>query len=299
MKQSISALINYLSDTLLPIYGDKSVATASAWKIIQHISNLSKVNLLMMRELSLDQEKIAYVLDALINKHMPLDYLLGSIPFLTVTIDLEPPLLIPRLETEWWCSLVIKEIEPLAKKATKESPFTVLDVCTGSGCIALAIAQHFKNDNVKVFALDNASQALALARHNAQKNAVNNCTFFQSNLFNDFFELPKTYDLIVTNPPYISQDEYALLDPSVREWEDKKALVANDNGYGIITTIVQNAPHYLRTLYGCGQLWCEIGFKQGSQVCQLYKTSGFDGVTLLHDLQGNPRVVVGTLPGAR
>lgn len=146
-------------------------------------------------------------------------------------------------------------------------------------------------------ALDIQERALDLAQKNARHNNVRNITFMHSDLF---AQLPAhvAFDLIVSNPPYISEQEYAHLEASVTQWEDRVALVANDNGLGIIHSLVQDARTrltYNQELENArlGNLYCEIGYAQGNAVQDLFKQYGYANVHIIQDLAGRDRVVYG------
>jgi release factor glutamine methyltransferase len=294
MRHVITILVNDIAKKLVPVYKDESASYSQAWRILEHLTGYNKSALFLKKEIEIDDAALALILNQMIMVHKPLDYIIGSIQFLDVVLDVQSPVLIPRPETEWWCSLLIQTIEPFVTLATADKPFMVLDMCTGSGALALAIAHHFKNRALKVHAVDNAAYALELAQHNAQKNHITNCGFINSDLFKNVPDYQQ-YDIIVTNPPYISPEDYTTLDPSVRDWEDKSALVADHEGYYFIERIVESAPRFLRNVYGYGQLWCEIGATQAPRVVELFKHSRFTDIEVLQDLSERPRVVHGTL----
>lgn len=293
MTTSLSVLIAHITQALMPLYHDSNAAQSAAWLLVQKITGLTKSRLVAMSEIVIDDGLVESILKELVDEHKPLQYVLGSVPFLDVTITVKQPVLIPRPETEWWCALVLDEIEPYVRRASPEKPFSILDLCTGSGCIALAIAAHFKQRALHVTAVDTSAQALLLARENATLNGPLSVSFIQSDLYSSLPD--ESFDLIVTNPPYISENEYASLDSSVRDWEDKSALVAPKDGYDLIERIVHSAPRYLRSDYDCAQLWCEIGAHQAKRTVELFKESGFVDVGVLIDQYGRDRVVRGVL----
>ncbi len=167
----------------------------------------------------------------------------------------------------------------------------VLDLCTGSGCIAIAIAAECPS--VRVWATDISTEALAVAGENAAAADVNErLTLLAGDLWSALDSLPpeeQTFDLITCNPPYISQGELGELMPEVRDHEPRQALISGDSGQEIIEQILAGAPGHLRR---DGHLLMEIGYQQGPAVRDLVQnTPGLELVELRKDLGGHPRVV--------
>lgn len=219
--------------------------------------------------------------------HKPLQYILGSVPFAHLEIIVEPPTLIPRPETEEWVMMLIESLTSLEQKNLH-----ILDMCTGSGAIALALAKALPQ--AQVLGVDFAPKAVALAQKNAEHNHIKNCTFVLSDLFQALPE-KKLFDLIVTNPPYISDEEFAALEPTITQWEDPLALRAAEQGLHLIKKIITQAPHYLKNnialeRHHMSQLYCEIGYKQADAVIALLKNDGYHDIHILKDLSGNDRV---------
>ena len=170
-------------------------------------------------------------------------------------------------------------------------------MCTGSGCIAIALAQAFSQ--ATIYALDISDHALALAAKNARHNNVSNITFLQSDLFQ---ALPADvrFDMIIANPPYISSQEWQTLDQSVKQWEDQTALIASDNGLSILRKIIELSPSHLKpnpelAAAHLPQLIVEIGHLQGPMVQQLFQENNFYDTVIEKDLQGNDRIVSGCI----
>ncbi|MCB1118512.1 MAG: peptide chain release factor N(5)-glutamine methyltransferase [Chlamydiia bacterium] len=169
-------------------------------------------------------------------KGEPLAYLRGFVDFLGCHISVSSDVLIPRQETEI-----------LADKIVQSAPTGILwDLCTGSGCLAIAIKKHCPDLNV--FASDISPKALALAKQNATENAVS-ITFYEGDFLAPF--AGQTADVIVSNPPYVTEEEYAALDPQVKDWEPKLALVGGDTFY---RQLAQNLPECMNP---GGTAWLE------------------------------------------
>ncbi len=291
MKESVLDCIHTIAVKLEPVYHDSVEQQQAATWILEAITGKSEAELLAEKKFQLTHEQeltLADWLEKHINKHMPLQYLLGTVPFIDLTITVKPPVLIPRPETEEWCYNVIQLFKKLPDKR-----ITILDLCTGTGCIALAIAQALPE--ATVIATDISEQALHIARQNAKDNTINNITFLKSDLFEHVSCTP-SFDCIVSNPPYIDIAQWNTLDPMVKNWEDKQALVAPDHGLAIIKEIVNNAKKYLKKndaieKLNIPQLVLEIDYDQGPTVTKIAEKAGLTRIAVVKDLEGKDRVL--------
>lgn len=295
MDQQFLDLLHSTTHELISVYGDKKVAEHHAWWLLEKLFNRSQADLIVDSRITITDKHRTTLRDWLrqiTEQHKPMQYILGSVPFLNVTIAVEPPVLIPRPETEYWCELLIEQL----KKHKLPKQYTILDLCTGSGCIALALAKAFPQ--ATIYATDISNAALDLARKNAVENNINNITFLHADLYKN---LPSfTVDLIISNPPYVAPQEWVKLEPEVTQWEDKQALVAPDHGLAIIEQIVQHAPAFLKPArISLPQLWVEIGYHQGPAVTDLFQKAGFHDIKIIKDLADRDRVVVGSLSTQR
>lgn len=282
-----------IEHTLHKHYHDTTLCNQYSWWILEAITGMTATQLVLETTLDLDdgqQEKLDAWMDKLINHNMPLQYLLGSTPFLDLELLLEPPILIPRPETEEMCDNVIQHLKKL-----KHKNLCILDIGTGTGAIALSLAHALPQ--AQIYAVDVVPQALELAQRNAEHNKITNVTFVHSDVFTN---IPHgvTFDLIISNPPYIAPEEFESLDDSVVQWEDKTALVAQNHGLAIIERIVKHAPQFLREnkeleRHNIPQLILEIGYLQGHAVTRLLENAGFDAITIKKDLEGKDRVAMG------
>lgn len=290
--KSIAVSARMIARELAKIYDDPIMCDQYAWWILETICDESEANLLAHDySISDDQESVLHDwLHKLVDEKMPLAYLIGSVPFAGATILVNPPVLIPRPETEEWTINLIERLNKLGNKK-----LTILDLCTGSGCIAVALAREFHDAHV--YACDISDDALACAQKNIVRNEVDNVVLIKSDLFAD---LPRNirYDLIVGNPPYIAPSEWNNLDYSVTKWEDKNALIAPSNGLAIIADIIKAAPHYLEknsqmAEKGVPQLILEIDGTQGIQTQRLMENAGFCDVKVENDLEKKDRIISG------
>lgn len=230
----------------------------------------------------------------------PLAYLTGKQAFWSLEFEVNEHTLIPRPDTEvlveqvldWITqhknSLSVLNNEPIV------SPYQLLDLGTGSGCIAISLAHELATIYSKQWqltALDFSTEALAVAKRNAQLNAVNNIQFLHSDWFSVLNDSETTerplFDVIVSNPPYIIDNDQHL---DKLKAEPLSALVAPDNGLGDIKLIAEQARDYL--VRG-GLLAVEHGYDQGELVRQMFTDFGYDQVKTMKDYGGNDRVTLG------
>ena len=212
---------------------------------------------------------------------VPLQQILGSQEFMGLDFFVNEHVLIPRQDTETLVELVLAEQQGAEKK--------LLDVCTGSGCIAVSLA--VKGGYKSVTATDLSEEALKVAEKNAEAHHAA-IAFCQGDLFG---ALPQdaagTFDIITSNPPYIPTAVIATLEPEVREHEPMMALDGTEDGLLYYRRIAAEAGSWLRP---GGTIYLEIGYDQGEAVSGLLRDAGFTGVRVVKDLPGKDRVVCGT-----
>lgn len=211
--------------------------------------------------------------------HYPPQYLIGSEVFLDYRFKVTPDTLIPRPETEELVEKCLKLTQKQANQALK-----VVDVGTGTGAIAISLKD--KRPTWQVSAVDLSSAALEVAQENAQQIGVA-LEFVLSDCLD---EVAGPIDVLISNPPYISKDEYELMDVSVREFEPKMALFAENNGLAIYQKLAQQAQSKLAK---DGKIFLEIGFMQGPAVKELFRAAFPKKQVSIHqDLFGNDRMIV-------
>src|SRR3989339_1484774 len=263
-------------------YDDVHAHQVIGW-LVQHIKNKDFVGLLSQPLIlsGIQERQLQKFINELLIDKKPLQYILGSVLFCGLELFVEPPVLIPRPETEEWVSELIDFLK-------SRQPLKILDLCTGSGCIALALAKNLPQS--KIVGADISSEALALAEKNRRSLVVDNVLFVRSDLFENIQD--KGFDVIVANPPYISEYEWFQLDSVVKNWEDKRALVAGDQGLTLIKKIIQEGPNYFKK-DSLSLLVLEIGFSQAEEVCTFMRSCGYTDVKVQRDLAGLDRVVMG------
>lgn len=287
--------INNIAHQLESRYHDYTLSQQYAWWMIEAITGLTQAQLVADSTLTLTPEQ-QQTIDSWISQQIkhkkPLQYLLGYVPFINLEILVEPPVLIPRPETEEWTLSLIQQLKHLHNQQ-----LSMLDIATGSGCIALALAHALPESTI--VATDICQEALSLAQKNAEHNKIKNISFIISDIFNQISSSQK-FDLIVSNPPYIAESEWQTLDPAVTTWEDKQALVADSNGLAIIEQIIKDAPRYLRPNKEMAEkniphIVIEIGYQQGKAVMALMKKYGYTDIRIHKDLEDKDRVVSGRI----
>jgi release factor glutamine methyltransferase len=220
------------------------------------------------------------------SRRAPIAYILGWQPFLGLRIQVTRDSLIPRPETE---ELVL-ECERLAK-ATRALAPKIVEIGTGTGCIAIALAQLLPN--ATIFATDVSDKALALAQKNAiALHSHQRIRFVREDLFSGRPGLRGWADVLVSNPPYIPTADLAQLDAEVR-MEPVLALDGGKDGLVAIRAIIEGAPKMLKP---GGYLALEIEHRQGAAVAKLLLAAGFEGVLIKKDASGRDRIAVGRLP---
>lgn len=176
--------------------------------------------------------------------------------------------------------------EPAKIDLPPDHAYRLIDVGTGSGAIAIALASELKNADWEILAVDISPQALDVARENATKLGFSNILFAQSDLLDD---VSGQFDIIVSNPPYVTTGEYETLTAEVKH-EPKLALVSGEQGLDIYRRLIPEAYTRLRAN---GWLAVEIGCEQANAVMTLFKNTGFAEITLKNDYAGKPRIVLG------
>ncbi|WP_201551746.1 peptide chain release factor N(5)-glutamine methyltransferase [Psychrobacter fjordensis] len=228
---------------------------------------------------------------------IPLAYLTGHQEFWSLTFTVNEHTLIPRPDTEVLIEQVLDWIATQSNRAGNNQPKRLLDLGTGSGCIAISLAHELKSKNIgdtsnswQVVAVDLSLEALKVAEHNAAINDVADIKFIQSSWYDSLpTDDSQRFDVIVSNPPYIDEEDEHLARLVA---EPISALSAPNHGLADIEHIAQRASQYLRV---GGLLAIEHGFDQGLAVRQLFLDNGFESVHTVKDYGNNDRVTLGQI----
>jgi release factor glutamine methyltransferase len=248
---------------------------------------LDRVQLILQHERPLSDAELAVFKELFVRRRArePIAYILGAREFYGFELQVDRRVLVPRPDSE-----VLVDVA-LERTSERDMYGRALDLCTGSGCIALAFG--LRRRTWKVTGTDLSEDALTLARTNAMRLGVpRNVHFVQGDLF-QAVPANRRFELIVSNPPYIPSTEIAELMPEVRKFEPRLALDGGADGYQVLRRLVAEAPAHLAA---GGVLACELGAGQSDQVAEFFEQAGFIDVRRTQDLGGHERVVSGRVP---
>lgn len=220
-------------------------------------------------------------------KREPIQYILGTAGFYNLELKVGPGVLIPRPETELLVETILKEIN---SQGLGPEPIRCLDVGTGSGCIAISVLKECPNTHF--VATDISQEALNCARENSMTFGLENrIDLRQGSLFEPIME-GERFHIIASNPPYVREDEWEGLQPEIRSYEPKEALLAGPDGLRVIRALILKSIDYLET---GGFLILELAPSQAQEVASLMQKRGYQNVRLLRDLSGALRAAIGYL----
>ena len=232
----------------------------------------------LSEELSVEQENRYFdLINKNINEDTPLSHLVGFDYFYDRKFKVTKDVLSPRTETE---ELIYKVLEYI-KKSKKDS-FRILDLCTGSGIIAITLKKEIVEKYTEIVASDISEKALSIAIENANNNNAN-ITFIKSDLFDN---ISGKFDLIISNPPYISYKDKITIKDSVLNYDPHLALFAEEDGIYFYRKIIENAVHYLSK---DGVIFFEIGYDQKEKIFELGKNNNFI-TTVYKDINDRDRI---------
>ena len=251
--------------------------------ICEDIFNYDQVDVALRQESELPEFAPQRITDiiARLRRHEPLQYIVGSARFHGHKFRVTPATLIPRPETEQLVDLIVDE--------NPEADLRVLDMGTGSGCIAISLARALKF--AQVDALDISRDALEVARANAASLKVR-VRFFESDMLAP--QPPARYDIIVSNPPYVCWSERDAMDRNVKDYEPGQALFVPDSDPLMYYKAI--APYAAQSLERGGHLYLEINQRFGNEVKQLLESAGMDGVRIIEDSYGKVRFAAACRP---
>jgi release factor glutamine methyltransferase len=211
----------------------------------------------------------------------PIAYLIGKKEFFALDFEVTPDVLIPRPETE----VLVERTIALARKG-EERVKSILDIGTGSGCIAVSLARHLPN--VSVSASDVSPAALEVARRNARQHGLLERVEFRAGDLFAAWPAEQRFDVIVSNPPYVATADAPSLPATVRDYEPAVALFAGDDGLSVVRRLLAEAPRHLRP---GGHLLAEVAYNQSAVVRELLDESVWSQIVTYRDALGHERVI--------
>jgi len=244
--------------------------------IISHVLGLKRLELYLQYDSIVKQHHRDLIKQMIKRRRSlePLQYILGETYFYGYRFKVDPAVLIPRPETEYLIENIIQHIGDFK---------SILDIGTGSGCIAVTLARELPE--VSIDAVDISKKALENAAQNAALNKAE-VNFFQSNIFS---RIDKKYDLIVSNPPYISESSYRNLPDEVKKYEPKIALLGGKDGLFFYRKILEQAKDHLNDN---GKIYLEIGYDQNEEIKFIAEKNDFQKIEILKDLNGFYRIMI-------
>lgn len=295
-SNSVRDCRKYYASQLESIYGSDE-ANALIMILLEHYFNINRVKIALEQELRLSESELLTLHFAVkeLLKNRPIQYIIGETEFCGMRFFVNENVLIPRPETE-------ELVEKLAVSSYQFSSFrpkrsevekspanvSILDIGTGSGCIAISLAKLLKDSTVT--AVDVSEKALEIAKKNAEANDVN-VNFIKDDILNHKNQelIDNQYDIIVSNPPYVCESEKNEMRANVLDYEPSTALFVPDNDplifYRKILEFAQ------KTLKPAGEIWFEINEKFGEEMKNLCFVMGFKNVEILKDFRGKDRIL--------
>lgn len=278
MINTTKELISFIKEKLQLIY-DSVEAENIAFLLVEFVYGLKKNDYVLNKELpsTFNTALITPYLNRLL-KHEPIQHLIGEVYFYDLLFNVTKDVLIPRPETE-------ELVHYIVMNHKQQPPLNIIDYCTGSGCIAISLAHHLKS---AVTAFDISSSALKIAAENNTKNNTQ-ITFHQLDLLSETPSLTNM-DIIVSNPPYVLEEEKTLMNENVLQFDPHIALfVENDKALIFYERISDIALTQLKT---GGHLYFEINERFGEETIEMLLKKGFKSARIEKDMQGKDRFVI-------
>lgn len=286
----LKVLQHIFHNELDSLYG-KDEVDSFFFILMEEFLNMNRLALSLQTNFIISKEEESLFFEALskLKFEQPIQYILGKTEFFGLPFKVNEHTLIPRPETEELVGFVIKSLPSLSLESNS---LKILDIGTGSGCIAISIAKSVTN--AEVIAMDISQQALKVARENALMNDVN-ITFIESDILNESLWDSKfkdfEFDVIVSNPPYVRQLEKSEMNKNVLNNEPHLALFVDDEDPLVFyRAIAKCASQYLKR---AGQLYFEINQYLGVEMIDLLDAFGFQNIDLKKDIHGNDRIIKG------
>lgn len=254
---------------------------ANAEILLAHILSCKRLELYLSFDKPLKDHEVIQYREYLRRRSTfePLQYIIGTVEFYGMPFKVNKDVLIPRPETE----ILVETIITRHNKATQ---LTILDIGTGSGIIPITLAKHLPES--KFTAIDNSAAALKIAEENARMNNIGNITFIHSDIKTG--SIKEQFDVIVSNPPYVSLTEYSTLQPEITKYEPQSAVTDHNEGYDFYKIIIQRTAEILKEK---GHLYFEAGKGQAETIMTMMVENSFTDLQAVKDYQNIDRVIYG------
>ena len=268
----------YIYDSLQSIYNPHEIKTMSM-VVYRDILGLKEMDIYLGKDIKLSRSKKNRLKRSLerIQNHEPIQYVAGVAYFYGSRFRVAPGVLIPRPETEELVDLILHD---------NQDEFSLLDIGTGSGCIAISVAKN--RPKAKVEAWDISDEALKIARYNNKK--LETKVRFRRQDILTYKSRRRKFDVIVSNPPYVTHKEKKLMDKNVLDWEPSEALFVEDHNPLLFYNRIGEVGKHLLKKNG-GRLYFEINQSYGPEVAKLLEQKGYKNIQILKDLFGKNRIV--------
>ncbi len=252
--------------------------------MLAHILKCKRLDLYLMYDRPLDENELQSYRNFLTRRAQrePLQYILGEVDFYNIKLNVNRSVLIPRPETELLVENIINDFKGALN-------LSFLDIGVGSGNISIALLKNITN--AKALAIDISDEALSLAKKNSLLNQVQGrIELLKFDILNDDAEALGRFDLIISNPPYVSAKDYQSLEPELKIYEPKIALTDMYNGFTFYKKIISLSPLLLNKN---GKIYFEIGQGQSNEIKSMLEQKGFKNIRIIKDYQGIDRIIYG------
>ncbi len=276
-----SSLLKLARTALTPLYPLSEAEPMTFW-LLEHFTGIHKNKLLQEPDVHVNQSAVIHFCNAVeeLKKGTPIQYVVGVVDFYKLKLNVNPTVLIPRPETEELVDIIIHENK-------ERTGLRILDIGTGSGCIALSLAAHLIGSTVT--AIDISREALTLAIENATFNKIKNVEFLEIDFLEENYFVEKEFDMIVSNPPYIALTEKSTLEKHVADFEPEIALFVPDHDPLVFYKgIAAMAKDHLKPK---GMVYVEINEMFAKETLKIFTSDSFSSVILKTDLFGKNRFI--------
>ncbi len=283
---NLESLIKKFHNELGELYDEQEIK-ALVRNTLAHVFNFSSTDIISKKKEELDKKNVRIAIRTLnkLKKYEPIQYIIGETEFYGLKLKVDKNVLIPRPETEELVEWIVDEITSRKTQSVKPS---ILDIGTGSGCIAIALKKKFPI--YKVFGLDISETALKIARKNARDNKAE-IIFMEYNILqNELSGISKGFDIVVSNPPYVTSREKQHMHPNVTDYEPHIALfVEGKNPLLFYERIADLCKEKL--LKEGGSLYFEVNEEYAAETAELLSGKGFKNLIIKKDISGKERMI--------